>query len=690
MQRDPRVTRQPGLHRRDTQLAPPAGIVTICTVHPLRNHPGGCWRCGPYGEQLSGMTNEGDKPTFGTLPGERERAAARDAFEAALDDPDELRSLIDPDESEHQDDRRAQPPGDDPPRPPGDPTITTSEALAPAPSAPPPPPRRPAPVRSWRRVRWPSVAATGLIGLLISGVLASLLDTGDAKHPPPSALQAPRTPITPGPVLPAGAEKWMIDAQVALAEVREALAAIEAAEREWLAQPAGRREGALPPPVVELQARKASLRQQEATLVTDLATIAAVHDSARQVRELESQLAELERAVPNSPAAPTATARRAENRERMLREQLQTRREELTRWQSGAYTAITTPLPDPPPVQPVVGAVVELTQQPDDPTPDDTPDPTVGITPGREPQPADDTPDDDEGTGEPPDPEADEADELPTPGDGDGEQLDPQASVGASPVDTLPIPAAVEPDSPDSPDVPAEASASPSTDSVDPEALYEQLERLDAAVEQLDQELDHTLDELRPHLEHGSDLGGDRGQPSEPDEADGVDVSTNDGTTGDEVSTGNGATDVDASCECDDTISGGGTGSGGADAPNLHAQADVPSSDDLAEVSEQFNRSASTVAEKVEVTGELHITGHYDSETRTGDVEATGHLTVTDKTSGATQTITFTDDDGAGAGQMPQYLPGTIQMAMDTTSAVQPEPAADAPSRISAALAGPA
>lgn len=639
-------------------------VFTVRISPPAGNHPGGRWRSNRCREQFSGMRNEGDKPTFGIRPtfgrwpGERD-TDARETFEAALDDPAELRSLIDPDdqpwppdgdESERHNDRRTQP-RDDHPRPHGPHTTVTSGAQAPAPS----PLRRPVPAPLVRRGRWPSVAAAGLIGLLIFGGGAAILDTDDAEQPPPaSALRAPPAPITAGPVLPAGTERWVADAQAALAAVRDALAVIENAEREWNAMPVGRREGMIPPAVVELQARKASLRQQEATLVADLASVAAVHDSARQVRALEVQLAELQRTVP-SPAPPTVDAQRVEDRERMLREQLQTRREELTRWQSGAYTAITTPLPDPPPAEPVATAVINLTRQPEDPTPDNQPASTSGLAPGREPEPEDDQPSDEPDPGEPPDPEtAGQVDDtepgatadVETPSDGtditDDEQIRPDADIevppvgtdaNASPVDAAPLPPepgepepappddALTPAHPSEPDVPAEPS-------IDPDKLYEHLERIDAAVEALDEELDRLKDDLRPQAEHAggdsSDIGDHRVEPggsrsiSEEDAACECDDTSPDATGGDR--SGDDAGDDDATGY--DESSDDDMGYDASEKPEVPKETEAPDQSD--------RPGQSSTDRDVHVAGDLRITGEYDSASGTGHLDITGHLSITD------------------------------------------------------------
>ena len=636
----------------------------------------------------------GDRPTFGSLPGDdHDRGVPK-----AADDLAELEALMDegPTATDSPDDRGGErsPSPADPPAAPSNPRAAAQGI---------PEPLR-GPVHPSSRPRWPSVAAAAVIGAMAFGGVAALIGDDDSTPAIPPVLQVPGGPVSTGPVLPAGTEQWVADAQLALAKIREELAAIEAVERVWNAQPAGRREGQLPPPVVELHARKALLQQQEARLVADLAAIGAAHESARQVRELEAQLGRLE-AVSGGASPPTTAARQVDEREAMLREQLRTEREELGRWESGAQTAVDTPLPELPPVEPVTTAVIDLTRQSEDPTPDNTPDPTTGITPSRELE-LTEIPDGDGDDPEPDGPpEPDGLDDLsvdePVPSNAapaqpDGvlapvnEAVDSASSVVDSAADAVgSVVASAEPDVPAGTNIRRDAPVDTDTDvnaevdarhvpadatSVDPDALYEQLERLDGAVGQLDQELDRTLDVLRPHTEQGGDLGEsveDAGPP-ETGSPPGSDLGGN--IAEDDPTTGGG----DAACECDPT----------AQPPAAGSAVDVPSSSELAETSDKMRETTRIVAARVAVTGELHITDfHYDAETRTGDAEINGSLTVTDKATGESQTISFTDDDGAGQQEAPRYLPGSIQKALDNA---QSQPAGYTSGSIQQALAGPA
>ena len=633
----------------------------------------------------------GDRPTFGSLPGEdHDRGVPK-----AADDLAELEALMDegPTATGSPDGRG----GERPPWPAGSPAAR-SNPRAGAQGI--PEPLR-GPLHTSRRPRWPSVAAAAVIGAMAFGGVAALIGEDDSTPAIPPVLQVPGGPVSTGPVLPAGTEGWVAEAQLALAKIREELAAIDAAERVWNAQPAGRREGKLPPAVVELQAHKALLQQQEARLVADLAAIGAAHESARQVRELEAQLGRLE-AVSGGASPPTTAARQLDEREAMLREQVRTEREELGRWESGVQTAVDTPLPELPPVEPVTTAVLDLTRQSEDPTPDNTPDSTTGITPSRELE-LTEIPDGDGGDPEPDGPPGpDGLDDLsvdePVPSNAAPAQpevvlvpveeaVDSASSVVGSAADAVGSEVApAEPDVPADTNIRRDAPVDTDTDvdaevdarhvpadatSVDPDALYEQLERLDGAVEQLDQELDRTLNVLRPHTEQGGDLGvpaEDAGPPETGSSAGsdlGGNIAEDDPTTG------------DAACECDPT----------GQPPAAGSAVDVPSSSELAETSDKMRQTTKIVADRVTLTGELHITDfHYDAETRTGDVEINGSLTVTDKATGESQTITFTDDDGAGQQQAPRYVPGSIQKALDNA---QSQPAGSMSGSIQQALAGP-
>ena len=225
--------------------------------------------------------------------------------------------------------------------------------------------------RSSKR-RAQTVAAISAMAVLVGG--GNLVINQNTE---PADGTGPKSPVALGPA-PTDLAGWASQAEVSLASVSRQLDVIAQVEEAWNRSPVAQRLASPPAAVQMLLNRKAELEQAKVMMQSQLAAYRSWHDASAQMAAAQAELAAVERALEDVPAAAPDAARVAQieqQRDMWLRRR-DTKAAEVADLSKTVQAAITGGLPDPASEQVTqeVGESVlamasnpELPQQPDGP-----------------------------------------------------------------------------------------------------------------------------------------------------------------------------------------------------------------------------------------------------------------------------------------------------------------------------------